>query len=161
MPLPPTEAEPCQAALLQVLRTSDIIWNASQTFFERWKLGPSQFNVLNVLRLNPGGLSQTDLSRLLVMHRSNLTGLVDRLEHRGLVSREGTSDRRAYRVVLTPAGAKLLTEILPGYFDGIRRLWQGMPARRMKQLVKDLEDLATRAGEIATEIKKASRKSTS
>ena len=48
------------------------------------------------------------------MHRSNLTGLVDRLEKRGLVARrEVAADRRAYSVVLTAAGARLLRDILP------------------------------------------------
>ena len=66
-------------ALLQLLRTSDTVWNASRLFFARWDLGPSQFNVLNLLH-GVAGLSQTELSRELIMHRSNVTGLVDRLE---------------------------------------------------------------------------------
>ena len=73
-------------ALLQLLRTSDTVWNASGAFFSRWELGPSQFNVLNLL-YGRKGLSQTELSRELIMHRSNVTGLVDRLEVRALVQR--------------------------------------------------------------------------
>ena len=147
------EHEPRYRALLQLLRTSDTIWRASQTFFERWDLGPSQFNVLNLLHLNPGGLSQTDLSRFLVMHRSNLTGLVDRLEQRGLVRRQdATADRRAYRVVLTPDGTKLLAEILPGYYDGAQRLWDGLPARRVEQLQTDLARVAQNAERVAVAV---------
>src|ERR1035438_1816121 len=74
------ESHPGYQALMELLRTADTLWNASRVFFERWDLSPSQFNVLNLLHLNPEGLSQTDLSRQLIMHRSNLTGLVDRLE---------------------------------------------------------------------------------
>src|ERR1019366_1699820 len=96
-------------ALMELLRTADALWNASRVFFERWDLSPSQFNVLNLLHHNPEGLSQTDLSRQLIMHRSNLTGLVDRLEERGLVARrEVAADRRAYNVVLHRAGTRLL-----------------------------------------------------
>src|SRR5690349_19868619 len=87
-------------ALLQVLRTADRIWNTSRLFFERWDLSPSQFNVLNLLYNHPDGLSQIELSRQLIMHRSNVTGLVDRLERRSLVQRNDlATDRRAYRVV--------------------------------------------------------------
>ena len=47
------------------------------------------------------------------------TGLLDRLEQRGLVARrEVAADRRAYNVVLTPAGTRLLREILPAYYQG-------------------------------------------
>src|SRR5215470_12401630 len=96
-------------ALIQLLRTADTIWNASRLFFERWDLSPSQFNVLNLLYSERFGLSQAELSRQLIMHRSNVTGLVDRLEHRRLVARRDVAaDRRAYRVVLTPAGKRLV-----------------------------------------------------
>ena len=89
-------SNPRYQALLQLLRTADTIWNASRAFFDRWDLGPSQFNVLNLLRLHPDGLSQSELSRELIMHRSNVTGLVDRLERRSLVERkDAAGDRRA------------------------------------------------------------------
>lgn len=70
-------------ALLQLLRTADCLWNASRVFFARWELSPSQFNVLNLLSDQPDGLSQIKLGCLLITHRSNVTGLVDRLERRG------------------------------------------------------------------------------
>src|SRR5258707_14719648 len=92
-------------ALLRLLRTANMIWDASRVFFEQWDLSPSQFNILNLLLANCDGLTQTDVGRQLITHRSNVTGLVDRLEKRGLVQRkEVHSDRRAYRVVLTAAG---------------------------------------------------------
>jgi len=74
-------------ALLQLLRTADSILDASRTFFAPWDLSPSQFNVLNLLYGLPEGVSQTDVGRQLIVHRSNVTGLVDRLEKRGLVRR--------------------------------------------------------------------------
>src|SRR5438552_12390052 len=92
-----TAPGPRYQALLQLLRTADTLWNASRVFFARWNLSPSQFNVLNLLYDHPKGLSQIELGRLLVMHRSNVTGLIDRLEARGLVGRrDNSSDRRAF-----------------------------------------------------------------
>src|SRR5437870_315594 len=103
---------PRYEALLQLLRTAESLWNASRLFFGRWDLSPSQFNVLNVLEGQREGLSQIELSRQLLMHRSNVTGLVDRLQTRGFVRRdESPGDRRSYRVVLTPPGRKLLGRI--------------------------------------------------
>src|SRR6266481_2224219 len=96
-------------ALLQLLRTADTLWNSSRIFFARWDLSPSQFNVLNLVSNRPDGMSQIELGRRLIMHRSNVTGLIDRLEKRGLVRRKDADrDRRAYRIVVTAAGAKLV-----------------------------------------------------
>ena len=141
---------PRYQALLQLLRTADTVWNASRVFFGRWDLSPSQFNVLNLLRLNPAGLSQTDLSRQLIMHRSNVTGLVDRLEQRGLVERKDVAaDRRAYSVVLTDAGAALLRDILPRYYRGADEVWAHVSAKRAAELMADLRQVAQNTRRIA------------
>jgi DNA-binding MarR family transcriptional regulator len=147
------DSHPGYRALMELLRTADTVWNASRVFFEQWDLSPSQFNVLNLLRLNPRGLSQTDLSRELIMHRSNVTGLVDRLEKRGLAARrEVAKDRRAYSVVLTAAGARLLREILPRYYHDAARVWERLPARRAAELIADLQQVAQNAKQIADQL---------
>ena len=129
-------------ALLQLLRTSESLWNASRVFFERWELSPSQFNILNLLHLNPEGCTQIELSRLLIMHRSNITGLVDRLEKRGLLQRkDNPADRRAYKVSLTTKGRKLIEKILPDYYGAAEYVWENFPEARTKQLVGDLQKL--------------------
>jgi DNA-binding MarR family transcriptional regulator len=150
------DSSPRYRALLQLLRAADTIWDASRVFFARWDLSPSQFNVLNLLRGCPEGQSQTELSRELIMHRSNVTGLVDRLEERGLVQRcDVKGDRRAYRVVLTPAGEELLKEILPGYFDGAEHLWSDVPARRIQEMTSDLQTLTVNAERMAAEAERS------
>ena len=123
-------------------------------FFERWDLGPSQFNLLNLLSDCPQGLSQTELSRQLITHRSNVTGLVDRLEARGLVERKASAgDRRAYRVVLTPNGHRLLNEVLPSYYRAAEKVWEGIPAGRVKELLIELQRLSANAEELAQSAK--------
>lgn len=140
---------PRYAALIQLLRTAEELWNASRVFFARWDLSPSQFNLLNVLTDFPDGCTQSDLSRQLIMHRSNVTGLVDRLEQRRLVARkDNTEDRRAWLVVLTPAGRKLLAEVLPHYYAAAEQVWGKLPTTRAKLLVTELSlisENATRA----------------
>lgn len=137
-------------ALIQLLRTAEDLWNASRVFFARWELSPSQFNLLNLLYGQPDGLSQSDLSRLLIMHRSNATGLVDRLEHRGLVQRrDDPDDRRAYRVVLTDPGNRLLEQIYPHYFAAADRVWANTAESRVEQLLGELKDLADHAAAVA------------
>lgn len=149
---PPATKERYEA-LLQLLATADSIWNASRIFFAAWNLSPSQFNVLNLLRGHPAGISQIELSRRLIMHRSNVTGLTDRLEKRKLVQRKNVvGDRRAYRVVLTRTGAALLEQILPEYYARANALWDELPRSRVSQLATDLQALARNAERIATEL---------
>lgn len=136
-------------ALLQLLRTAEDLWNASRVFFARWEISPSQFNVLNLLRDRPDGLSQAEFSRLLVMHRSNATGLVDRLELRGLVRRSNDpADRRAYRVLLTPAGRRVLEAVLPEYHAAADRVWEGVSSGHAESLLEDLRRVALNAAAV-------------
>jgi DNA-binding MarR family transcriptional regulator len=146
-------AEPADAsydALLQLLRTADTIWNSSRSFFAPWDLSPSQFNVLNLLHTYRTGLSQSELSRQLIMHRSNVTGLVDRLEKRGLLERKDVAgDRRAYRVVLTRAGATLLKDLIPRYYEAAQQVCGDLASRRISEFIADLQRVAQNAERIA------------
>jgi DNA-binding MarR family transcriptional regulator len=138
-------------ALIELLRTAETLWNASRIFFVRWDLSPSQFNILNLLYEQPGGCTQISLSRQLIMHRSNVTGLVDRLESRGLVRRvDSRTDRRAFNVQLTPAGKKLIHTIQPHYYRAAEAVWSGIPVERARQIVSELEVISANATKIAT-----------
>lgn len=142
-------------ALIGLLRVAESIWESSRIFFGRWDLSPSQFNILNLLRSNEPGLSQSELSRQLITHRSNMTGLVDRLEKRGLVTRtSGAGDRRAYCVALTREGRRLIEGILPHYYRAVEHLWEGIPTRRALELVQELQPLSSRAEAVAERVER-------
>jgi MarR family transcriptional regulator, organic hydroperoxide resistance regulator len=71
------------------------------------QLSPAQCHVLHLIEpaqpIPMGRLAET-----LACDASNVTGLVDRLESRGLVRRRpSASDRRVKVLVLTPTGARL------------------------------------------------------
>jgi DNA-binding MarR family transcriptional regulator len=146
------ESGPRYAATLQLLRAAETVWEGSRRFFARWDLSPSQFNILNVLRDHPDGWSQIDLSRQLIMHRSNVTGLIDRLEVRGLVQRQETpQDRRAYRVVLTAAGIKTIQDILPHYYQATEKIWADLSLAQVRQVTAALVKVSTTAERIAAQ----------
>jgi DNA-binding MarR family transcriptional regulator len=141
---------PRYEALLELLRTAETLWNASRVFFARWDLSPSQFNILNLLHDHPRGCTQIELSRQLIMHRSNVTGLLDRLEARGLVERQKSPvDRRVFIVMLTRAGDKLVRQIQPHYFQAAETVWEGMPVERTRLLVSELTAVSLTAERIA------------
>lgn len=143
---------PRYQALLQLLHTAETLWNSSRIFFARWELSPSQFNILNLLGSESEGATQVELSRRLIMHRSNVTGLVDRLEARGLVCRQAhASDRRAWRVQISPAGRQLLGRILPDYYAAAEQVWGELPVKRADQLVRELGSVAANAERMAAQ----------
>src|SRR3979490_984365 len=73
----------------------------------RFDLSPTQCHVLHLIE--PGRpLPMRRLADTLSCDASNVTGLVDRLESRGLVRRRSSpQDRRVKVLQLTPTGARL------------------------------------------------------
>lgn len=129
-------------ALLKLLRTADSIWNSSRGFFQQWDLSPAQFNILNLLGGSSEGLGQSELGRELLTHRSNVTGLVDRLETKGLVKRHPCEgDRRAWRVELTDAGRALWQTILPHYKEAAEGVWGSVTKGQARELIGILAEL--------------------
>ncbi|WP_406835650.1 MarR family winged helix-turn-helix transcriptional regulator [Streptomyces sp. AHU1] len=73
-------------------------------------LTASQGKTLNVLRRGPAAMRA--LATILTCDASNMTGIVDRLEKRGLVRREPSpTDRRVKNVVLTAEGERVIDVI--------------------------------------------------
>jgi DNA-binding MarR family transcriptional regulator len=74
------------------------------------ELHPAQAGALLQLA---GPLPMNELAARLACDNSNVTGLIDRLEARGLVSRQASSaDRRVKHVVLTAEGRRLRGRML-------------------------------------------------
>ncbi len=75
-------------------------------------LSPAQCHVLHLIE--PGRpLPMRRLAETMSCDASNVTGLVDRLEARGLVQRRPSSeDRRVKELRLTPAGSRLRSSLL-------------------------------------------------
>jgi len=86
-------------------------------------------------------LPMSELASLLACDNSNVTGLVDRLEARGLVARQASSaDRRVKHVVLTPAGRRLRTQLLAQVaapVDRVERL-SAAEQRQLRDLLRRL-----------------------
>jgi DNA-binding MarR family transcriptional regulator len=65
-----------------------------------------------------------ELARRIVLSRSNLTRLADRLENARLIEREDTRhDRRGYDCVVTRAGLAMRKRMWPVYKAEIERLF--------------------------------------
>jgi DNA-binding MarR family transcriptional regulator len=95
------EQEPGVAAGL--VRLSFLVQGVFARTSERHGLTPVQAKLLCVLADRPRGMAE--LAGILGVEKAALTGLVDRVERRGLAERTAVpGDRRALRVTLTGAG---------------------------------------------------------
>jgi len=83
------------------------------------------YDVLWELEKAEGGkLRMNELARRIVLSRSNLTRLADRLEDAKLIEREVTPhDRRGYHCVITRAGLAMRKKMWPVYKAEIERLF--------------------------------------
>lgn len=102
--------------VVQTLRTGNTFLRASRRLFRPHGLTEAQFNVLNLLARSAAGMTQREISDFLVVDRSNVTGLLDRMEKLGWTRREAVpEDRRAWRVVPTTKGRRLWEKVAPLY----------------------------------------------
>lgn len=118
-----------------IVATADVFLRESARLFRPHGLTAAQFNVLNLLavRAEDAGFSQRELADALVVDRSNVTGLVDRMEAAGWVRRENdAADRRVYRVRLTAAGRKLWQKVAPGYADVVGQVTARLTQKAMR-----------------------------
>ena len=117
------------ALIVAVLSTADAFLRESQRLFRPLGLTGAQFNVLNLLAGAADGISQRELGDRLLVDRSNVTGLLDRMEKAGWVRRtDHPEDRRVYLVRLTPAGRRVAS-------GEAERLWRLVTVARAHRLL--------------------------
>jgi MarR family transcriptional regulator, 2-MHQ and catechol-resistance regulon repressor len=103
---------PHQEAMLNVLRTADLLAAAFERLFRRYRLTNSQYNVLRILRGEGQPLSCGEIASRLINRMPDITRLVDRLEQTKLARRVRTrQDRRLVLIEITPAGLDLLARL--------------------------------------------------
>lgn len=102
--------------------------------------GP-QLWALTVLDREPA-LSLGELAERLFAHPSTVSGIVDRLEERGAVSRErDPADGRGVLLRLTPRGRRLARTSPPPVQVGLRQALERLPALQLRQLRRTLDQV--------------------
>ncbi|MFH1763942.1 MAG: MarR family transcriptional regulator [Gemmatimonadota bacterium] len=134
-------------ALLSILVTGDLLKKESTRLFAPLGITAAQFNVLILLhaQTEDGTMSQSDLGRLLTVHRSNVTGLVDRLEKLGLVWRlNDDDDRRVNRVALSEPGRETVRKAEELYLGRIHTIMNVLSPKDWRALSSSLGKIRSR-----------------
>lgn len=102
-----------EAVFLSLLRTAEWLSRGVTETLSRADLTPTQYNALRILRgAGQAGVSCSEVSERMVTKDSDITRLLDRLEARGLVSREREAkDRRRIVTRITKEGLHVLAEL--------------------------------------------------
>lgn len=87
-------------------------------------LTPSQFDVMATLG-DTNGMTCSELSAATLVTKGTLTGVLDRLQAKGLIQRdEVEADRRRTRIRLTEKGQNLFEKIFPAHAAFLRPFFE-------------------------------------
>ena len=127
------------------------VFLAQRATFSRYELDAPSFDVLAALRRagKPYQLTPTALMRTALVTSGAITQRLDRLEEKGLITRERSEvDGRAVVVTLSPAGRAALDAALPDHLETERALLEGLPAEDRELLAGLLRRLLVQLGRV-------------
>ena len=129
-----------------LLKIADTLAQEAEQLFKAASLTGAQYNVLRILRgAEPQGLPCRGIGDRMISHDPDMTRLLDRMEKRGLITRERqTNDRRVVKTRITPKALSLLKTMDQPVHDLHKRQFHHMPAARLKFLSGLLEEVQVR-----------------
>ncbi|MFJ9895637.1 MarR family winged helix-turn-helix transcriptional regulator [Streptomyces sp. NPDC091280] len=105
---------------------SFLVQNALAEIAGEYDLSLTQTRLLGILRDREPTMNQ--LGRHLGLDKSSVTGLVDRAQRRGLVTRTPSAvDRRSFQVSITDAGRELATRVAARFAERIEACAAPLP----------------------------------
>jgi MarR family transcriptional regulator, organic hydroperoxide resistance regulator len=119
-----------------LLKTADTLGQQAEQMIRTVGLTGTQYNVLRILRgAGPEGLACRAIGDRMITHDPDITRLLDRMEKRGLISRERQKDdRRVVKTRITPGGLELLKPLDQPVRDLHKRQFRHMAGARLKTL---------------------------
>ncbi len=141
---PPASVE--ERIFLALLKAADALGQEAEQLTRTSELTGTQYNVLRILRgAGPEGMACREIGDRMITHDPDITRLLDRMEKRGLITRERQKDdRRVVKTRITPHGLELLKPLEQPMRDLHKRQFRHMAGARLKTLHDLLEE--TRAG---------------
>jgi len=126
---------------LALLKAADALGQEAEQLTRSADLTGTQYNVLRILRgAGAEGLACRGIGDRMITHDPDITRLLDRMEKRGLITRERQKDdRRVVKTRITPKGLELLKPLDQSIRDLHKRQFRHMPATRLKTLHSLLE----------------------
>jgi DNA-binding MarR family transcriptional regulator len=128
----------------RIYRIARHVGDQQEAVYSGFGISRGDFDVLATLRRAgpPFSLSPKELTRSLMLTSGGMTGRLDRLEKRGLVTRSpDPSDRRGLTITLTDAGRALVDQAVGAGLDAQSSVLERLPAGDRSALAGLLRDL--------------------
>jgi DNA-binding MarR family transcriptional regulator len=117
----------------------DIARFLEQEFRRGAGLEAQYYDVMLHVSEGEGGRRMTDLADKVVLSKSGLTALVDRMESEGFVERRpDPDDRRATRIVLTPLGEERFAQASRHHRGVVRRVFTSIVDKDEAAVIVDV-----------------------
>ena len=129
-----------------LLQAADTLGQEAEQLLKAAGLTGAQYNVLRILRgAEPEGLPCRGIGDRMISHDPDMTRLLDRMEKRGLITRERqTDDRRVVKTRITPQALSLLKTLDQPVHELHKRQFRHMSATRLKNLSDLLGEVRVR-----------------
>lgn len=133
--------EPALTLLRELVRTYQAFYAYDEAHVRQLGLTLPQFDVIATLG-NTSGMMMSQLAEKTLVTKGTLTGIVDRLEQKGLVRREvPPENRRCFIIVLTSKGQQLFEEIFPEHIDYLKQRLSALSVEEIEQIRTALKQL--------------------
>lgn len=130
-------------ALFEFAATYGELEDVFAMHFARYSLSRTKFNALiHLYMTGDRGLTQSELSKKMLVSRANITSLIERLEKEDLVVRSNDpSDKRVFRVCLTDKAVMLMNFFLPIHNDYVHKVMSALDGEEREIFITLLEKL--------------------
>jgi len=118
-------------------QTYNLIVKCEETEFVKSDITPQQYWVLQAInylgQYHNAPVTQKDVAQLLDRNANSITLIIDRMEKAGLVQRKrDLPDRRAIRLIITPAGNEAVERAQKPAWELIQRVLEPLSEEDMK-----------------------------
>jgi DNA-binding MarR family transcriptional regulator len=136
------------------MQIADVFGNEAEQLVKTAGLTGAQYNVLRILRgAGSEGLACREIGERMISHDPDITRLLDRMEKRGLITRERqTDDRRVVKTCVTAKGLEILKTLDHPVRDLHKRQFRGMNTTQLNTLTKTLGQLRISAERCVPEV---------
>jgi len=135
--------QPESAVVYALARTYNLLVRRLSLIYRQFGLTVSGFNLLLLLQRgkDPDSFTQREIGKRLVVSASDMSGLIDRMEKKGLVKRTSGKDRRSYLLRSTHKGKKLVEKVWPKHALAIEQMTLVLDSQDRENLLRVLSKL--------------------
>jgi len=142
-------------AYLHVLRTGTILHHNAERRLGKQGLSYGRFMILCLLSMTPDPIPVCKLAEMAGVTTPTVSAVLSGMVRDNLVRREeAPEDRRVVRIGLTPAGQKVLDEVMPGMFENQSKAMSGLTQEELKTLISLLTKVRIETVQCAEETSK-------